>query len=894
MGSYTDSPQILGNFSPYVQQLPVSQMVDVGVRKQQQYDEGIQRIQASIDNVAGLDVIRDVDKKYLQSKMDELGNNLKSVAAGDFSNFQLVNSTAGMVGNIAKDKNVLNAVGSAAKYRQEITNMNNDRKEGKLTPDNEFVFNKQASSWVNGGLEDSFNATYTPHFDIFKFAKETFDEILPDGMSFDQIYQLGADGKPITDKNGNLIYSPTMTRMEKEGRMPEKVKETITQIFSDPRVTQQLGITGQYNYRGYSPEQLSVKILSQKDQLLSTYKSKLDELTIQKGLGKDVQKEMDGLQSVMTYIANNYDQYSAAAFDNPDAIRGLLYTDDVSSRYTTMFGQVKTKEQILENPGWRTQFDMQKEANSQSRWSQDFAQKKLEHADDQAYRAAKLKQDEDIAKGKLAFENRDAGMEQGTEPSNIDVIRLQTTNFENAASAYGVTSDALIWETVLGKDQFNQNKVKTLMERGLKREQAISTVISDLAQQNNQSPEEFKTTWVDKSIIEFNKLTPEEKQRKSLIGDAYTSYKEAKRIFDSELIVKKRIDERTTKNLGEVGKQLANLDIKPETVTYEGKQEELTKADVFDLAIYNKGRLFNLHSLVHPEEVKAYERESKNALQRLVQRGKGNLVDAFLKDSRSNKSDIPFSGGTSGIKWDQVRKVEQLITKEEYGDALTEKARIIKESYGIKPNLKTGLFTGETKIDNNILYNIKRWAGEKKSVGQNLSGDLNNFTVSDKLDENNLGMGVILDGNNNPQVEIISYDKDGQRTGGMTLQPDEASRLNINVSDLYESKEVSALRSKINYNDFKTCSGDPDAKSTYLQGDVYYDTSDFANLSRSNKYDVKANIVFSNGKYYPYLYMTDGKKSTIEQLDGDVNLQKVVTSLRNINPVLVEKYLTEK
>ncbi|MEX5523408.1 hypothetical protein, partial [Bacillus cereus] len=84
-----------------------------------------------IDNVAGLDVIRDVDKGYLQSKLNELGNNLKTVAAGDFSNFQLVNSTAGMANNIAKDATVQNAVMSTAKYRKESAFMESQRKEGK-------------------------------------------------------------------------------------------------------------------------------------------------------------------------------------------------------------------------------------------------------------------------------------------------------------------------------------------------------------------------------------------------------------------------------------------------------------------------------------------------------------------------------------------------------------------------------------------------------------------------------------------------------------------------------------------------------------------------------------------------------------------------------------------
>jgi len=56
MASFTDNTQALSTFNPYIQQLPVDAMVKVGMAKQQQYDEGIQKIQTNIDNIAGLDI----------------------------------------------------------------------------------------------------------------------------------------------------------------------------------------------------------------------------------------------------------------------------------------------------------------------------------------------------------------------------------------------------------------------------------------------------------------------------------------------------------------------------------------------------------------------------------------------------------------------------------------------------------------------------------------------------------------------------------------------------------------------------------------------------------------------------------------------------------------------
>ncbi len=66
-------PDIIPQFNPYIQQLPVEAMVTVGMEKQKRYDEGIQKLQTQIDTIAGIEVLRPQDKAYLQSKLNELG-----------------------------------------------------------------------------------------------------------------------------------------------------------------------------------------------------------------------------------------------------------------------------------------------------------------------------------------------------------------------------------------------------------------------------------------------------------------------------------------------------------------------------------------------------------------------------------------------------------------------------------------------------------------------------------------------------------------------------------------------------------------------------------------------------------------------------------------------------
>ena len=168
MASYTDTPLTANSFRPYVQQLPVEAMVSVGTQKQHQYDEGYQRIQSQIDKVAGLSILRPNDREYLQSKMNELGNNLRMVSMGDFSNYQLVNQVGGMVNQVGRDPFIQTAVISTAKIQKELSTIETLRKEGKSDKNNEAYFHEKfLNPYMNAGLKDadgkpvSFNGSFS-------------------------------------------------------------------------------------------------------------------------------------------------------------------------------------------------------------------------------------------------------------------------------------------------------------------------------------------------------------------------------------------------------------------------------------------------------------------------------------------------------------------------------------------------------------------------------------------------------------------------------------------------------------------------------------------------------------------------------------------------------------
>ena len=197
MASYTDK---IPTFNPYVQQLPVEAMVKVGMQKQQQYEQGLEKIQTNIDNVAGLDIANPIQQQYLKSKLNQLGNDLTFVAAGDFSNFQLVNSVNGMTNQIAKDKTVQNAVASTSFLRKQQSFMEKAKREGKSSPENEAFFNNEVSRYLKSkDVEESFNGEYIEYKDVDKKLRDLHSKLKEADVSIDNPYIRDNSGKTLEE-----------------------------------------------------------------------------------------------------------------------------------------------------------------------------------------------------------------------------------------------------------------------------------------------------------------------------------------------------------------------------------------------------------------------------------------------------------------------------------------------------------------------------------------------------------------------------------------------------------------------------------------------------------------------------------------------------------------------
>jgi hypothetical protein len=201
--------------------------------------------------------------------------------------------------------------------------------------------------------------------------------------------------------------------------------------------------------------------------------------------------------------------------------------------------------------------------------------------------------------------------------------------------------------------------------------------------------------------------------------------------------------------------------------------------------------------------------------------------------------------------------------------------------------------TGNAEADRSTLYELKRVASGYGPAGNN-SPDFEAFkeNISGITDPKDLNIQTLVKPSLGgvPQVEIILY-TEGERVGGMTVQQDEASRF-IDMSNLYTPDNIYAAENFANSNGGSTSYGSPDDYGTYMSGDAYFQSSnpgDFPGLQGFEGYDVKANIVNSNGGAYGKVFVRDTNTNKMFMYTTDkADFPTVYNTLKAIQPTQIK------
>lgn len=380
MASFTDK---ISQFNPYIQQLPAQEMQQVGMYKQQQYDQGVQKIQGYIDDVAGMDVIRDSDKQYLQSKLNDLGGKLRTVAAGDFSNHQLVNSVGGMATSIVKDPTIQNAVSSTQRVRSEMARAQAADKEGKSSIQNQDRLSYDISKYLNDpNQKASFTGKYQNFIDINKKLVDLADKVKESDSSIEIPYKTDAKGNVLyygKDKQGKTIVSTNpadgqkvvddaMLAISVKGKSAQKIYDTFRDSLSEDDINQ-LKIDSWHHYKNASPdkfisdyaqatelkkEMVSQEIVKLNVELSSNTNASAADKTLIKSKINSLQLKLDN-KDFDKELAQNIE-----ALKDPNNFEEVKYQSYISKTLNGLAKDLSTqsyKQAYKENPMFKANMD---------------------------------------------------------------------------------------------------------------------------------------------------------------------------------------------------------------------------------------------------------------------------------------------------------------------------------------------------------------------------------------------------------------------------------------------------------------------------------------------------------------------------------------------------------
>lgn len=443
MASFTDA---ISQFNPYVSQLPVDAMVKVGMQKQAQYDQGVQKIQSYVDNVAGMSVLRPVDKQYLESKVNQLGSRLKNVAGGDFSNSQLVNSVGGMVGQVVKDPLVMAAMYSTQNDAKNQAEMEADEKTGKLTPHARYFYDIKRNAYLNNtelknqeGKPITFTGQYQRSWDLDKNIIDAVNAVGERKYDAKQIfktdpttgailYNTQTIKNPKTGKTeqvqGTPILSEYATREIKEGKFSENISAAIDSVLSRPEAQQELLMRGVYTYRGYDDiNDFVAEYEKEKRTGLSLLESKKLELMNKVLLETDPDRKeqlkrlVDSTESEMSTLAKYEDPRikQAIATKDLDAYKAMVYTQRQKNNWMTSYVTESNTIDYVESAPWQAY--RQKIKDEQEWWA-------TKDASSRGWAAI------DISRQNAAFERE----KWKYDPNNPDAAINQAKPYEKASA----------------------------------------------------------------------------------------------------------------------------------------------------------------------------------------------------------------------------------------------------------------------------------------------------------------------------------------------------------------------------------------------------------------------------------------------------------------------------
>lgn len=875
MASFTDA---IPQFNPYIQQLPVEAMVAVGMEKQQRYDQGLQRIQSQIDQVAGLSIYRPQDRQYLQSKLNELGTKLKTVAAGDFSNYQLVNSVAGMAGNVAKDPTIISSVQSTAQRKAVQEKIQKDIDSGNYNPANSYLYNLSDDEWLNNpNIGAKYTGYYKTPVDVWGKIKDIAKEVGIDERVVPNLFETDERGRIKKDKNGNAIFNNVMVEETFKGKDASKILNAFQNALT-PSDYEQLSIEGRYNYRGVSPEQLQQTVVNSLDKDIRFNNGKIELLKISlaeeenkaktnqydEALIASLKDEIKYFEGRNTQIETSKRKSLEAIAKDPESAKASLYTENYLSSMSEVLSSKAVSKKYSVNPHFEVNMRINEFEQKQQQWLADYNLRR--RADDRAQKEFDLKA-QALAAQAAYFQA--GGVDTPIDADPAMVRAMVEGSYSESVAQYNTITNKLALETLrmANPGDTEEQLQKKLYDAAAYRGQTV----------NPNSGEINTTAQIMASSLQTLYRTNPDKVPKTLhalIAQADNALKSIE--AQKSVMQKAQQDARSAASLQGVDMEAYDKvikDVKPTSVTVNGQSVNLSQQDLIDFINLNP-QMYNIFGNLTVD--KNQEMLRNQAQIRLSSKFGSGLED--LKSVLYPMQYQPFSERKRPAPSQLLQNIADKL-----GDAKTEDYnKFLSEAYQKNGAVPVGKIAtidkGDQKTEDYRNKFIAVLSKYELDLDEDVYNNMSNSILSDAFGATVTTMpGANLQSPSTYTLKITGKDGSSEMI--------EIERDDYRFLTGYEPPANPNLKNAF---DLLNARGTTNLNKPGEYSTAYFKTQDFTNFN-SNNYSLMGDLeedALDSNIVYPRIYIFDKNDNSFKKsfLIGDVALPKIING--QINPQL--------
>jgi hypothetical protein len=159
-------------YPDYISPLPAEDLIKFAEKKQQMYDEGVSKVQQSLDSYNNLrgSILTDVEKEYFDKSMGNLVKSISNSAGLDFSNKANVQAVLSVGKPLERDQYITTAISNGkevSRRKEQLSKM----KPGERSVVNDHFYMKDVQDYMKSGKlgqKIGYGKEYTPYVDLSK------------------------------------------------------------------------------------------------------------------------------------------------------------------------------------------------------------------------------------------------------------------------------------------------------------------------------------------------------------------------------------------------------------------------------------------------------------------------------------------------------------------------------------------------------------------------------------------------------------------------------------------------------------------------------------------------------------------------------------------------------